>query len=209
MAGYDITTILIHVAGFAIRNCLHQAIVGCLYQFEGALAYFADAVGLVHIGMETILVHADIQVYDVTFLKGTRVGYSMANALVYRGATTSRKLVIVQGRWISILAYNILVHNLINLFGGDSWSNYCMACVDGTPCYPTRFPYQFDVFSSVNWDLFVRQLLEACVGLACLRVVGFLYVIGNRAVSCERVRERPKRSRKFETRLQLFFSLFM
>ena len=100
--------------------------------------------------MKSVLVHADVEVDDVSRLQRSRVRDPMTNYLVDGRAAATRKTIIVERRGICSLSNDEIVDNPVDLFSGHTRLGSAMPRIDGTSCDLASFAYFGDLFVGVN-----------------------------------------------------------
>eukprot|EP00354_Favella_ehrenbergii_P006286 CAMPEP_0170458422 /NCGR_PEP_ID=MMETSP0123-20130129/5394_1 /TAXON_ID=182087 /ORGANISM="Favella ehrenbergii, Strain Fehren 1" /LENGTH=97 /DNA_ID=CAMNT_0010722559 /DNA_START=470 /DNA_END=763 /DNA_ORIENTATION=+ len=90
--------------------------------------------------MEPIVVRCHVEIDNIAFLEGARVGNSVANDLINGSAATAGEVVVVSGRRVGSLPNDILVHNSIDLLGCDAGADGSVARVESLTRDTANFP---------------------------------------------------------------------
>ena len=210
MISNNISNLSVHFTWCTVSDTLHQAIVSCFDQSSWTFWSFPDAICFVHISVEPIVVvTTDINVYDISLLKRSSIWDSVTNDFVDWGATTSWELIIVQGRWVSVVRYEVLVNNFINFFGGNTWGNKSMSSID---CSSGNFAWGswfLDFISGMNWCVLISNFLERSIWHRSLCVIWSPDTIRYSSMSNKTIRERSHWPSISKSSLYLFISLLV
>mmetsp|Transcript_13677 Transcript_13677/g.35380 ORF Transcript_13677/g.35380 Transcript_13677/m.35380 type:complete len:289 (+) Transcript_13677:3-869(+) len=101
-------------------HALHQALVGHFDEVLGLLVHVADDIRLVQVAVVALKVGGHVHVDDVPVLQLALVGDAVADDFVHGGAHGLWEVVVVERRRVGIALDGRLVHDAIDLVGGDA-----------------------------------------------------------------------------------------
>mmetsp|Transcript_47676 Transcript_47676/g.111459 ORF Transcript_47676/g.111459 Transcript_47676/m.111459 type:complete len:200 (-) Transcript_47676:128-727(-) len=138
----------------------------------GVLIALSDEEGFVQVRVETLVVNADVQVYNLSLLQRAAVWDAMANHLVRRYAKRLRETEVIQRTGIDLSIHAGLEDDAVDLVARDARPHEAGGDVQDLPTELTCRAHGLQLCSFQHWNLFDANALAGACAIRLQRIIG-------------------------------------